>query len=155
MSITPVSDGLLRAIIETVRSGDFSHVLEYLAEDVQFGVSIAIRSPASVGINDRDSLIAHLQGRGGASTSKIDEAVDVFVRGERIVATRNAIVALGADTALTNECTLVCDVCDGLIRRLAVYHELSNAVEPGSKASAPAHRRNRTEALSVVDAVDA
>jgi hypothetical protein len=90
----------------------------------------------------------------GRDPSKLDEAVDVFAGGERIVATRNAIVAIGADTSLRNECTLVFDLVDGLIRRLAVHHELSNAAEPRSTVSAQGRNRG-ADALSIVSAVDA
>ena len=142
--------------MEVARSGDFSHVSDYLAEDVQFSVSIAVRSPTRKELHGRESVIAHLRNLDGRDSSKIDEAVDVFAGGERIVATRNVIVAVGANTSLRNECTLVFDVRDGLIRRLALHHELSNAAESRSTASPPARGRNRgADALSTVSAVDA
>jgi hypothetical protein len=156
MNITTVRDDLLQAIVEAARSGDLSHVVHYLAEDVQFSVSIAVRSPTKMEIHGRQSLIAHLGSLDGKESSKTDEPVEVFVGGERIVATRNATVAIGADMALGNECTLVCDLRYGLIRRLVVHHVLSHAVGLPSTTSAPVRGSNRkAAAVSVVNTVHA
>jgi ketosteroid isomerase-like protein len=149
-------DLLLEALMEAARTGDFSRVLDHLAEDVEFSVSIAVRSPTKRELFGRESVIAHLRSVGGNDSPTADEAVDVFAGEERIVATGNAIVAMGDEMALSDERTLVCDLRDGLIRRLVVYHELSHAVGLRSKWATPARPRSAwTAEVSVAGADDA
>ena len=75
-------------------------------------------------------MISYLTGINGADSAPLEEAVDVFVGGERIVCSRNTTVMTGTTFTISNECTLVFDVHDGLISRLAMHYELSKSLEP-------------------------
>jgi len=150
-----IGQSLLQASRVVAEGGDFNRLFEYLAPDVEFSVSIEVRSPTREEIRGRQSVIAHLRSINGTHSPKSEEPVDVFVGGQRIVSSRNATVAIGADFVVDSECTLVFDVHDGMISRFAIHYELSNSLELPT-AMPLGRRRNGSRApLSVVKTVNA
>ena len=124
-----ISQGLLQAIRVVGGTGNFRSVFDYFSEDVEFSVLLEFRSPTRSAIRGRQSVIRHLQNLNGTDSQMIETPVDIFGDGERIVTCRNAIGTIEAGATIGSECTLVFDIRKGLIRRLAVHHELSTALE--------------------------
>jgi hypothetical protein len=141
---------LLDVIRVAARTGDFRPVFDYLAEDVEFSIAIELRLPTRTEIRGRQSVIRHLQSLDAMEPPMQEEPVDVFSAGERIVACRNASVAIQTGMSIDSECTLVFDVCNGLIARLAIQHELFTALEGRPTAVPLVRKRDGSAARSSV-----
>jgi ketosteroid isomerase-like protein len=122
-----ISEDMHDAIRIAAEAADFRPLFDYLADDVELTVSIPVQAPVSIERRGRQSVIRHLRGFEEADTPRKKNAADVFGAGERIVAFRDMSLTIGGALRVRSECALVFDVRDGVITRLAINHELSNA----------------------------
>jgi len=138
-----VQDTIKRA----VETGDFSSLYDCFADDVELEIAMAVVSPAS---SDRckASVINCLQNLGEVHFLPEYEGPEFFANGERVVAFWDERVSLRSGVTIRSECTLVFDVRDGLITRLAIHHDLSPV-----RASAP-ERQVRPDAPTAESVVN-
>ena len=111
-------------IKSAIETGDFSALYDYLADDVELKMAMAVASPVS-SERCKPSVIECLQKLGEVDMPLDHEAPEIIASGERVVAFWDEIVSLRSGVAIRVQCTLVFDVRDGLITRLAIDHDLS------------------------------
>jgi hypothetical protein len=121
-----VSQVVQQAIKRAIVSGNFSPLYNSFADDAELRMAMTAGSSIS---NERGqrSVVARLRSLVEGDLSPANEAPEFFADGERIVAYWDEIVSLRSGMAIRDQCTLVFDVRDGLIIRLAINHDLSPA----------------------------
>jgi hypothetical protein len=126
------SRGLHDAIRIVAETANFDPLFDYFADDVELRVSVALQSQARDERRGRQSVIRHLQRLYSADSPASEEPVDLSSSGRRIVACRIASFAIGGGLTIRDDCALVFDIGDGLIRHLAINHELSTLLDAGT-----------------------
>ena len=140
----PAVQDTIKSAVET---GDLSSLYDYFADDVELRMAMAVGSSVS-GERSKRSVIDHLQKLGEVDLRPHHEAPGLLAEGDRVVAFWDESVPLRSGVAIRSQCTLVFDVRDGLITRLAIHHDLSpvNENRPGRRA-----RSDAPSAASVVN----
>lgn len=136
-----ISQAVQDTIKRAIEAGDFSSLYDYFADDVELRIAMAVGSSVSDECCKR-SVVDRLRKLGKVALSPDDEAPEFVANGERIVAFWDESVSLRSGVAIRSQCTLVFDVHDGLITRLAIHHDLSpvraSGGEPRVGSDAPA-----------------
>ena len=122
---------LMKQVAETA---NFHSLFDRFSDDVELRMSMAVTLSTCRGQRGRESVIRHLQNAGDADGPRINEPIEVFADSERFVVCHDAGVAIAAGLNVRCERTLVFDVHEGLITRIAIHHELLPAV---SRAGLP------------------
>jgi hypothetical protein len=136
-----ISQAVQDAIEEVVETANFSALFDHFADDAELRVAIAVSSPGYSVHRGKRSVMSRLQSVGELDALGIDDPLDFFAGGDRIVAVRDERFAIGSGLTVRSECALVFDVHDGCISRLGIHYQLSPVVEtrPSRKASVTGH----------------
>ena len=121
-----ISQAVQDAIKNAVETGDFRSLRGCLADDVELRIALAAGSAVAEEAGMR-SAVDCLQKLAQAESLADDEGPEIVANGERIVAFWDENVSLRSGVAIRGQSTLVFDVHDGLITRLAIHHDLSLA----------------------------
>jgi ketosteroid isomerase-like protein len=116
--IQAVEDVIKRAI----ETGDVGALDACFADDMEFEVALALGTAAPG--RCASEPLRQLE---RIDLPHGDSAPEFFVDGERIVAFWDERVSLRTGVAIRSQSTLVFDVRDGLITRLAIHHDLAPA----------------------------
>jgi hypothetical protein len=119
------SKSLHDAIRVAADTANFEPLFGYFADDIELRISIALQPPATEQRRGRLAVIRHLQRRYGVDSPASEESVDLFGSDGRIVACRSVSVAVAGGLTVRNDCALVFDIGDGMVRHLAIHHEFS------------------------------
>jgi ketosteroid isomerase-like protein len=148
-----ISQAVHDAIKRAIDAGDFRSLHDYFADDVELKIAMAVGSPGA-DEHCKRPVIEYLQKLGDFDTPPDGEPPEFFANGDRVVAFWDESVLLKSGVAIRSQCTLVFDVRDGLITRLAIHHDLS-PVRPGRPerrarpevAGSTVHHGQRTRAV--------
>lgn len=114
---------ILKRVIETA---DFRPLFDHFAEGVELKVTTSVGPAASHERSGRQSVIEYFRHVDEASTARVDNDVDCFAHGQRLVALRDDQVSMGDGWIVRSECAVVLDVRDdGKITNVAIHRELS------------------------------
>jgi ketosteroid isomerase-like protein len=127
-----ISQVVQDAIKNAIDTGDFSPLYDYFADDVELRIAMAVGSSISDERSKR-SVIDCLQKLAEVDLPLDDQAPEFVANGKRIVAFWDESLPLRSGLAMRDQCTLVFDVNDGLITRLAIHHDLSPALTTKSE----------------------
>ena len=133
-----ISQAVQDAIEQVTETANFGALFDHFADDIELRVAIAVGSSVYNEHRGKRSVISYLQNVGEADAPRIDEPLDFFASGDRIVAFRDERFAIGTGLTVHSECALVFDVHDGLITRLGIHYELSPVVEARLSPKVPA-----------------
>ena len=147
-----MTQGVKDTIKSAIKTGDFSSLYDYFADDVHLSIAMAVSSPVVPNGRCKQSVIDCLRKLGDIELPSNREAPEFFANGDRVVAYWDESVSLRSGVAIRSQCTLVFDFNKGLISRLAIHHDLSSAWEitperrdlPAVPAAAPVvkHRQH-------------
>jgi hypothetical protein len=124
---------LMRRVTETE---NFRPLFAHFSDNVELRVTMALASSARSERRGKPSVIRHLQVARHAVQPRIEEPIEFFVDGERFVACHDKSVAAAVGLNLRCERTLVFDVHEGFVTRIAIHYELSPAAEHPAAALA-------------------
>ena len=128
-------DQSLQALMKQVaETANFHSLFDRFSDDVELRMTMAVTLSTCKGQRGRESVIRHLQNAGDADGPRVNEPIEVFADSERFVVCHDASVAIAAGLNVRCERTLVFDVHEGLVTRIAIHHELLPAV---SRAGLP------------------
>lgn len=117
-----------------VRAGDFDALAGYLADDVEFKLTITVGSPANGEVRGKQAVIDYLTNATDADRDKEDRSPETFGSRERfVIAGDDELAITKSGVRARSEYAFVFDISDGLITRLRIHHDLSLVVRPHSK----------------------
>jgi len=115
---------------------NFRPLFAHFSDNVELRVTMALASSARSERRGKSSVIRHLQAAGHAVQPPIEEPIEFFVDGERFVACHDKSTATAFGLNLRCERTVVFDVHEGFVSRIAIHYELSPAAERPAAALA-------------------
>jgi ketosteroid isomerase-like protein len=125
-----------------VGAGDFEALADYLADDVEFKLTITVGSPANGEVRGKQAVIDYLTNVADADGDEQDRSPETFGSHERfVIAGDDGLAITKSGVRARSEYAFVFDVSDGLITRMLIHHDLSLVVGPRRKHSVRAGRR--------------
>lgn len=119
-----MNEALQDTIKCAIETGELSSLHDHFSDDVELKIGIAVEPLASVE-RCSPSGIDRLEDFGKVALAQNHVVPEVIANGERVVAFWDEWVSLRSGVAIRIQCTLVFDVREGLITRLAVHHDIS------------------------------
>lgn len=119
---------------QAAETANVRSLFDRFSDDVELRMTMAVTLSTCEGQRGRESVIRHLQNAGDADGPRIKEPIEVFADSERFVVCQDVGIAFAAGLNVRCERTLVFDVHEGFITRIAIHHELFPAM---SRAQLP------------------
>lgn len=107
-----------------IETGALSFLHDHFSDDVELEIRMAIEPLASVA-RSRPDVIDRLRDFDKVASAPGHGAPDVIANGERVVACWDEWVSLRSGASIRVQCTMVFDLREGSIARLAIHHDVS------------------------------
>jgi ketosteroid isomerase-like protein len=122
---------LQSAIERIVETGDFRALADYLTDDVEFKLTIAVKSPTNGEVRGKDAVIDYFMDVEGTNTIPEKKPMESFGSDERfVVLGDDSFTIMKSGILARSECAFVFDVRDGMITRLSIHQDLCVVVGP-------------------------
>lgn len=119
-----MNGALQDAIKCAIETGALSPLRDHCSDDVELEIRMA-GEPFATNARSSPSVIDHMQEFGKVASAPSHDAPEVIANSERGVACWDEWASLRSGVAIRVQCTLVFDVREGLITRLAIHHDVS------------------------------
>jgi ketosteroid isomerase-like protein len=109
-----------------VETADFPVLADYLADDAELKVTIAVRSPTDGEVRGKQAVIDYFMNVKDASAIQEHRFLESLGSHERfVVVCDDGFAIMKGGIRVRSECAFVFDVHDGLITRLLIHQDLS------------------------------